>query len=68
MDKVQGGEQGGMPAKPGNEQPQGQPYAPATGADETNPGEELDISYNSESINESADLNRMKQFLTRLNG
>jgi hypothetical protein len=64
----QGSEQGGMPAKPGNEQPQGQPYAPATGADETNPGEELDISYNSESINESADLNRMKQLMTRLNG
>jgi hypothetical protein len=53
MDQVQGGEQG-------------------TGSDdssaETTPDEEIATSYNSESINESTDFDRMKQFLTRLNG
>ena len=65
MDKVQGNAQGGMTA--GATAPEGQPYAPATGADETNPGEELDIAYK-ESLAESTDFDRMKQFLTRLNG
>ena len=41
---------------------------PEDGSAETTPSEGIATSYNSESINESADLNRMKQFLTRLNG
>ena len=64
MAKVQGGGQGAMTAA---DAPEGQPYAPATGADETNPGEEFDVQYK-ESLAESSDLDRMKQFLTRLNG
>jgi hypothetical protein len=47
--------------------PEPQPYAPAPGAVETNPGEEFDIAYK-ESLAESTDFDRMKQFLTRLNG
>lgn len=57
MDKVQGGEQGVSGAT-----------SPEDSSAETTPDEETATSYNSESINESADLNRMKQFLTRLNG
>jgi hypothetical protein len=41
---------------------------PEDSSAETTTSEEIATSYNSESINESADLNRMKQFLTRLNG
>ena len=41
---------------------------PEDSSAETTPSEGIATSYNSESINESADLNRMKQFLTRLNG
>ena len=43
---------------------QGQPYKPAPGAIETNPGEKLDIQYK-ESINESAEVSRIK-FLSGL--
>jgi hypothetical protein len=46
------------------QRPQGQPYAPATGARETNPGQNLDIQYK-ESINESAEVSRIK-FLSGL--
>jgi hypothetical protein len=42
--------------------PQGQPYAPASGAVETNPGEELNVAYN-----ESAETTRMREQLARLN-
>ena len=41
---------------------------PGQSASATTPDEEPDMAYNTESINESADLDRMKQFLTRLNG
>jgi hypothetical protein len=67
MEKIQA--KGGTDANANPEaNPEGQPYAPASGATETNPGEELDISYNAESINESSDFARMKQLMTRLNG
>ena len=59
-DNGQGSEQGGMPAKPGNEQPQGQPpIAPMAGPEA--PVEDANVQYN-ESIS------RMKQLMTRLNG
>jgi hypothetical protein len=41
------------------QRPQGQPYAPATGARETNPGQNLDIQYK-----ESADDQLLKSMLT----
>jgi hypothetical protein len=66
MEKIQS--KGGADANANTDSPEGQPYAPASGATETNPGEELDISYNAESINESSDFARMKQLMTRLNG
>lgn len=46
---------------------EGQPYTPPEGAEETNPGEELDVAYN-EALAESTDFARMKQLMTRLNG
>ena len=44
------------------------PDAPGQSATATDPGQEMDMEYNTESINESSDFDRMKQFLTRLNG
>ena len=57
MDKVQGGEQDIDVAT-----------SPEDSSVDATSGEETATSYNTESINESSDFDRMKQFLTRLNG
>ena len=45
-----------------------QPDTSTQDASATSPDEESDMAYNTESLAESTDFDRMKQFLTRLNG
>jgi hypothetical protein len=58
-------EQSASATDPSNPTPQS--YEPSSTSPESNPGEEFDVAYK-ESLAESTDFDRMKQFLTRLNG